>query len=75
MVRLLTMYDDDADVSVSVNSRYPMNYGGMLIDDFERPEKDVKRGLYASITFITGPLVLFLNQLKLVFMKIFKNKI
>ena len=44
------MYDDDIDVSVSVNSTYPMNYiSSMLIDDFDRrPEKDVKRGLYAS---------------------------
>ena len=58
IVRLLTMYDDDIDVSVSVNSRYPINYiSSMLINDFDRrPEKKMLNAVYMPpITFITGP--------------------
>ena len=48
IIRLFTMYDDDIDVSVSVNSRYPMNYiSSKLINDFEeRPEKKMLNAVY-----------------------------
>ena len=51
------MYDDDIDVSVSVNSRYPMNYiSSMLINDFDRrPEKQMLNAVYmAPVNFQTG---------------------
>lgn len=57
IIRLLTMYDDDIDVSVSVNSRYPMNYiSSMLINDFDRrPEKQMLNAVYmAPVNFQTG---------------------
>lgn len=57
IIRLLTMFDDDIDVSVSVNSRYPMNYiSSMLINDFDqRPEKKMLNAVYmAPVNFQTG---------------------
>ena len=57
IIRLFTMYDDDIDVSVSVNSRYPMNYiSSKLINDFEeRPEKKMLNAVYmAPVNFQTG---------------------
>ena len=56
IIRLFTMFDDDIDVSVSVNSRYPMNYiSSMLINDFDqRPEKKMLNAVYmAPVNFQT----------------------
>ena len=63
IIRLFTIYDDDIDVSVSVNSRYPMNYiSSMLINDFDRrPEKQMLNAVYMPPVNFQGSLSSFIS--------------
>ena len=63
IMRLLVLFDEDVDVFVSVNSRYPMNHLiSLILNDFDRRrEKKILSAVYQTPTHPLHPLSSFMS--------------